>query len=261
MPPIIDIQNAIVYRGRTRVFEGLTLTVSENTAILGPNGAGKSTLLQLFSQQLFPVKEEGSYVKVMGKERWNVNELRQHLGLVSHDMQMRYKPWVTGRDVVLSGFDNSIGLWPHQSFDADQHARARAVMETLGIHKLSIREVGGMSTGEQRRFLLARALVKDPQVLVLDEPTSGLDLKACFQYIDTVRRLMGEGKTVVLVTHHVHEIPPEIDRVIMLNHGTVIADGKKTDLLTPDAMSRLFETPIDMVQANGFYQAVPAAPL
>ena len=260
MASIIDIRDATVYRGRTRVFEALTLKVSENTAILGPNGAGKSTLLQLFSQQLFPVKEEGSYVKVMGKEQWNVNELRQHLGLVSHDMQMRYKPWVTGRDVVLSGFDNSIGLWPHQSFDESQHKKARAIMEELDIEALWLREVGGMSTGEQRRFLLARALVKDPSVLVLDEPTSGLDLKVCFQYIDTIRRLMRSGKTVVLVTHHVHEIPPEIERVIMLSHGKVIADGPKTELLTGDAMSRLFETPIDMVQANGFYQAVPADP-
>lgn len=259
MPSIIDIQNATVYRGRTRVFEGLTLEVAENTAILGPNGAGKSTLLQLFSQQLFPVKEEGSYVKVMGKERWNVNELRQYLGLVSHDMQMRYKPWVTGRDVVLSGFDNSIGLWPHQSFDEGQHKRAKEIMQELEIEKLWLREVGGMSTGEQRRFLLARALVKNPDVLVLDEPTSGLDLKACFQYIDMIRRLIRVGKTIVLVTHHVHEIPPEIDRVIMLNQGRVMADGKKTNLLTGDVMTGLFETPIDIVQANGFYQAVPAA--
>ncbi len=260
MPPLIDIKNATVYRGSTRVFDGLNLTIAEgeNTAILGPNGAGKSTLLRLLSMELFPVREEESYVKVKGRERWNVNRLRRHMGIVSHDLQFRYKGWVTGYDIVLSGFDASIGLWPHQSFNDQQRARAQAVIDELGIAHLEDRRLESMSTGEQRRFLMARALVHDPQVLVLDEPTSGLDLKACFQYIENIRRLMDVGKTVVLVTHHVHEIPPEIERVVLIQKGAVLNDGKKTDILTDKSLSELFETPVRMVEANGFYQVVPA---
>jgi len=114
-----------------------------------------------------------------------------------------------------------------------------------------------MSTGEQRRLLLGRALIHDPEALVLDEPTSGLDLQACFQYLEIVRALMRAGKTIVLVTHHIHEIPPEISRVVLLKNGSVAADGEKARLLTSETLSRLFDTPIQIVQVNGFYQALP----
>lgn len=257
--PVIDIQNAAVYRGRTLVFDGLTLSIDrgENTAILGPNGAGKSTLLRLLSQELFPVKQEGSYVKVQGRERWNVKELRRHMGIVSQDLQQKYKGWVTGFDIVLSGFDASIGLWPHQSFTNLQRERATEVMEDLGITSLRDRRLETMSTGEQRRFLLARALVHDPEVLVLDEPTSGLDLKACFQYIDTVRNLIQAGKTVVLVTHHVHEIPPEIGNVVLLKSGRILQAGSKGEILTGERLSNLFDISIRLHEIDGFFQVFP----
>lgn len=259
MPALIDIQNATVYRGRTKVFDGLTLKIEEgeNTAVLGPNGAGKSTLLRLLSQALFPVKQAGSFVKIRGKERWNVNKLRRHMGIVSHDLQNNYKGWVTGYDIVLSGYDASVGLWPHQSFDQQQRDRADEIIQQLGITSLSTRRLETMSTGEQRRFLMARALVHDPDVLVLDEPTSGLDLKACFQYIDLIRSLMAQGKTIVLVTHHVHEIPPEIERVIMIQNGQVTKEGPKTELINGSHLSTLFDTNVRVVEANGFFQVVP----
>ncbi len=259
MEALIDIQNATVYRGRTKVFDGLTLKIEEgeNTAVLGPNGAGKSTLLRLLSQALFPVKQEGSYVKIRGKERWNVNRLRRHMGIVSHDLQSNYKGWVTGYDIVLSGYDASVGLWPHQSFDQQQRDRADEIIQELGITSLSHRRLETMSTGEQRRFLMARALVHDPDVLVLDEPTSGLDLKACFQYIELIRSLMAQGKTIVLVTHHVHEIPPEIERVIMIQSGQVTKEGPKAELITGSHLSALFDTNVRVVEANGFFQVVP----
>ncbi len=259
MTEIVDIQNATVYRGRTRVFDGLTLKIGrgQNTAILGPNGAGKSTFLRLLSQELFPVKQAGSFVKVQGRERWNVQQLRRHMGLVSHDLQFKYKGWVTGYDIVLSGFDGSIGLWPHQAFDEAQRARAHQVIDELGIQSLSSRRLETMSTGEQRRFLMARALVHDPEVLVLDEPTSGLDLKACFQYIGLIQNLMSKGKTIILVTHHVHEIPPEIKRIILIQQGRVVQAGPKTELVTGKHLSALFDTPLRVIEANGFYQVVP----
>ena len=114
-----------------------------------------------------------------------------------------------------------------------------------------------MSTGEQRRFLLGRALVHDPGVLFLDEPTSGLDLKACFEYLAIVRRLMGEGKTVVLVTHHIHEIPPEVSRIVLLKEGAIVADGRKHDVLTSARLTALFDTPVNVVHSDGWYQALP----
>ncbi len=259
MPKILEIQHATIFRGDTCVFEDLSLEIAqgEQTAILGPNGAGKSTLLKLLSRELYWVPREGSAVRLFGQERWDVWALRKRLGLVSHDLQHQYADDATGVEVILSGLYASLGVWNHQSFPADERARAARLMAQLGVADLRDRPFATLSTGEQRRVLLGRALIHDPEALVFDEPTSGLDVKACFQYLEIVRRLMRAGKTVILATHHLHEIPPEIERVVLLKAGTVVADGKKADVLTAANLSRLFDTPIALVQVNGFYQALP----
>jgi iron complex transport system ATP-binding protein len=259
MDPLFDIKHATVYRGRTRVFDGLSLRIDAgvNAAILGPNGAGKSTLLKLLCREIHAVYAENSHVRVLGKDRWDVWELRSQIGVVSHDLQHDYADHALGEDIVLSGFYASIDTWPHQTFSDAQCTHARRLTEGLGITHLARRKYGAMSTGEQRRFLLARALVNDPQTLVLDEPTSGLDLSACFQYLQTIRGVMQAGKTVILVTHHLHEIPPEIEQVILLKAGRVFAQGPKAEMLTEETLSRLYETPVRLLKANGYYQAVP----
>ncbi len=261
MDKIIEINNAIVYRGPHRVFNGLTLEIADgcSTAILGPNGAGKSTLLKLLSRELYPVRQDGSYVRIYGRERWDVWELRSHLGIVSNDLQQSYSARAVGTDVILSGYYSSIGRWKHQHFTDQQRLRADSVMHSLGISHLKDRIFAAMSTGEQRRFLLGRALVNDPETLVMDEPTSGLDVRACFRYLDIIRGLMADGKTVVLVTHHIHEIPPEISRVVLLSRGRVTADGEKSNILSARRLSQLFDTPIHLMYQNGYYQAVPAS--
>jgi iron complex transport system ATP-binding protein len=258
---IIELRNVTAYRGDTRVFHQLSLDIAQgrNTVILGPNGAGKTTLLKLLARELYPMPDPGSYVKLFGQEIWNVWELRARLGLVSHDLQYRYTGDARGINVILSGFYASIDTWPHQEFSTAQRERAADVAQQLGIGVLLDKRYAEMSTGEQRRFLLARALVNDPGTLVLDEPTSGLDLKACFQYLDTIRALMRAGTTTVLVTHHIHEIPPEIADVVLLKDGKVMARGNKTDVLTSTNLTRLFDTATTLVEANGFYQALPAA--
>lgn len=258
-PTIIEIANAAVYRGDTCVFDDLSLEIARGcqTAILGPNGAGKSTLLKLLSRELYEVPREGSTVRLFGRERWDVWELRSRLGIVSHDLQHDYAAWARGVEVILSGLYASIGVWEHQAYSRADRDRAARLMEELGVAGLGDRPFGALSTGEQRRFLLGRALIHDPEALVLDEPTSGLDLKACFQYLEIVRCLMRAGKTLILVTHHIHEIPPEVERVILLKAGRIVADGKKADVLTSADLSRLFDTPIALARANGFYQALP----
>ena len=159
--------------------------------------------------------------------------------------------------VVLSGFYSSDGIWQHQTFEEEKLNRAKEVMDLLSISELQDRAFSSMSTGEQRKFLLARSLVNDPAVLVFDEPTSGLDMSACFQYLEIIRELIGMGKKVVLVTHHVHEIPPEVTRVILLKEGKVIEDGNKDEILTDTNLTNLFDWPIKLVKENGYYQAMP----
>lgn len=258
-PPILDIQHATVYRGETRVFSDFSFALheGEHAAIVGPNGAGKSTLLKLLSGEVHPLALDDTRVNLFGQERWSVWDVRKQLGIVSHDLQRDYLICAEGLNVVLSGFYASNDTYDHQTFSQEQIARAQDVMRELRIDQLAGRTFGHLSTGEQRRFLLGRALVHDPSVLVLDEPTSGLDLKACFQYLDLLRAQIGRGKTILLVTHHLHEIPPEIERVVLLKEGEVVADGAKANLLTDVNLSRLFDQPVTLVRANGWYQALP----
>ncbi|MBH0201519.1 MAG: ATP-binding cassette domain-containing protein [Nitrospira sp.] len=257
--PILEIKHATIYRGETCVFSDFSFDLhdGEHVAILGPNGAGKSTLLKLLSGEVHAMPKDETRMAIFAEERWNVWDLRKRIGIVSHDLQRDYLICAEGLNVILSGFYASNDTYAHQQFSKTQLTRAYEVLQELGITDLSGRRFGHLSTGEQRRFLLGRALVHDPPVLVLDEPTSGLDLKACFQYLDLLRAQIAKGKTVLLVTHHLHEIPPEIDRVIFLKEGKILADGPKRALLVNDQISRLFDSTITLVQANGWYQALP----
>jgi len=259
MTPIIEVHNATVYRGRTRVFDKLSLSIhpNENTAILGPNGAGKSTFMRLITREIYPVKEEGSWVKLYGKDRWNIAELREQMGIVSQDLQADYRPIVRCIDVALSGFYSSIGIWPHQDFSEHHYKKAHAMLEELGVSHLAEKKIATVSTGEQRRVLLARALINNPDTLILDEPTSGLDLKACYQYLNTIQSLIKEGKTIILVTHHIHEIPPEVTRVVLINEGKVLADGPKEEMLTDEWLSTLYETPLKVIKGAAYFQVLP----
>lgn len=259
MQKIIEIKNVTVYRGLNQVFNNLSLDITQgcHTAILGPNGAGKSTLLKLLSRELYPVQGEDSYVRLFGQERWDVWELRSHLGIVSHDLQQQYVGNARGMNVILSGYYSSIDTAWHQQYSDQDKEQAKHIMHMLGVTELKDRMFAEMSTGEQRRFLLGRALINDPDTLVLDEPTSGLDVKACFQYLSLMRNLMRDGKTLILVTHHIHEIPPEVSRVVLLKGGEVLADGDKPEILTDKNLSTLFDTPIELARVNGFYQAMP----
>ncbi|HMS84432.1 MAG TPA: ribonuclease HI [Nitrospira sp.] len=256
---IVDIQHATVYRGDTCVLSDFSFALheGEHAAILGPNGAGKSTLLKLLSGEVHAMPRDNTRWALFGEERWNIWDVRKQIGIVSHDLQRDYLICAEGLNVILSGFYASNDTYAHQDFNKTQMTRAYEVMQELGVMDLSGRRFGHMSTGEQRRFLLGRALVHDPPVLVFDEPTSGLDPKACFQYLDLLRTQITKGKTVLLVTHHLHEIPPEIDRVVFLKEGKIVVDGPKSTLLTSNHISRLFDSKITLAQANDWYQALP----
>lgn len=256
---IIDFQNVTVFQGRNKVLDDFSLTIdeSQSTVILGPNGSGKTTLLKLLNRELYIVEEKNSSLKIFEKDRWNVDELRSNLGVVSQHLQYGYSSSAIGLYVVLSGFYSSDGIWQHQEFDESKLDRAKEVMDLLSITHLKDREFSTMSTGEQRKFLLARSLVNDPAVLVFDEPTSGLDMSTCFQYLEIIRELISMGKKVILVTHHIHEIPPEVTRVILLKEGRVIEDGDKDQILTNTNLTNLFDWPIRVIKENGYFQAIP----
>lgn len=259
--PLIDIRNATIWRGKTRVFDGLNLTIDrhERVAILGPNGSGKTTLLKTINRELYPVQREGSWVRILGRERWNVWDLRRHIGIVSPDLQQRYRPSTTALEVVLSGFLSSIGVHGilRSRIDEEQIAAAHEILEQLGIADLSATALRSMSTGQQRRCLLGRALVHRPDTLILDEPTSGLDFAASFDYLARVRALARQGCNIIMVTHHLNEIPPEVERVVVLDEGKIAADGSKTSVLTSDLLSRVYRARVAVAEIDGYFLAYP----
>ena len=227
-PLLIDIRNATIWRGSTCVFEHLTLQIAqhERVVILGPNGSGKTTLLKTINRELYPVAADDSWLRILGREIWNVWDLRRHIGIVSADLQQRYTATTTAIDVVLSGFFSSIGVHGTLTdrISDSQVAQASAALARLGIAALRDTPLQSMSTGQQRRCLLARALVHEPATLILDEPTTGLDLAARFDYLARIRRLADDGCNIVIVTHHLSDIPPEVERIVVLKEGRVVAD-------------------------------------
>ena len=263
-PALIEIENATIYRGTTRVFDRFDLCIEqhEQVAILGPNGSGKTTLLKVLNRELYPVIEAGSAVRILGRARWNVWELRSHIGIVSHDLQYRYRATTTGLNVVLSGYLSSVGT--HGSLarkvSKSQIKHAQEVMQDLGVAAFADTPLNRMSTGQQRRCLLARALVHDPDTLILDEPTAGLDLAASFDYLTRIRQLVAGGKNIVLVTHLLNEIPPDVERVILIKAGKIVADGPKEQVLTEDNLYRTYDTKVRIAQVDGHYLAYPPDP-
>jgi iron complex transport system ATP-binding protein len=259
--PLIEVRNATIWRGSTCVFENLDLVIEqhERVAIVGPNGSGKTTLLKAINRELYPVADPRSVFRILGRDSWNVWELRKHIGIVSQDLQQRYTQSTTALEVVVSGFHSSIGVHGiiADRVSTDQLAAARATLDDLGIGDLAKTPLKSMSTGQQRRCILARALVHDPQTLILDEPTAGLDFTASFDYLDRVRRLSASGHSIVVVTHHLNEIPPGIERVVLLCEGRIAADGNKQDVLTDEILSDVYQTRIRVTEIDGYYLAYP----
>ena len=260
-PALIEIKNATVWRGTTRVFNRFSLRIEqhERVAVLGPNGSGKTTLLKLLNRELYPVAEPGSRVRILGRENWNVWELRSHIGIVSHELQARYRGSTTALDVVLSGYLSSVGIHGllAREITGEQRERAVAVMQDLDIAHLAAKAFATMSTGEQRRCLLGRALVHEPHTLILDEPTAGLDLTASFDYLERIERLVAGGRSIVLVTHLLNEIPMEIERIVLIRAGSIVADGPKDEVLTAANLREAYGVAARVSRIDGYYVATP----
>ena len=254
-PALIEFENVSVMRGETLALKEVTLRIGlgEHVAILGPNGCGKSTLIKTITRECYPLVREGSSVRIMGRDRWNVFELRQLLGIVSSDLMTSCTRDVTGRDIALSGFFSSIGIWPHQQVTPAMHEKAEQALAMLEVSHLADRFTDEMSSGEARRVLLARALVHDPHALILDEPSTALDLFAQHELRLIFRKLAQAGIGLVMVTHHLSDLIPEIDRVVLIDHGRIIADGPKREILIAPRLSELFGLPLDLTERDGYY--------
>ena len=211
--PLIQFENVTIQRDDRIILDRIDLSIAqgEHVAILGPNGSGKSTLIKVISRELYPVlKAEPWSLQILGRDRWHLFELRNHLGIVSNDWMQMCTRNFAGFEIVLSGFFGSVGIWPNHTVTGEMERKAREVMALLEIAHLAGRNTNEMSSGEARRILIARALVHDPQALVLDEPTSSLDLHATYELREILRKLARNGISIIMVTHHLPDIIPEI---------------------------------------------------
>ncbi len=263
-PFLIDFAHVSIVRGEKIILKNLSLQIrrGEHVAILGPNGSGKSTLIKAITREIYPLNRgKRMRFQLLGQNNWDLNDLRGHLGIValdllqniSHEITLRQ---VTARELILSGFYNSIGLWPHQRVTPNREKQARRIMRQLKISHLANRSLAEVSSGEQRRAIIGRALVHDPEALILDEPTNSLDPGAVREFREVLRTLTRLGKTLILITHNIADLIPEIDRVIFMNRGKIQADGPKAALLTAPRLSELFGEKLRVVRRNGSYDLV-----
>jgi iron complex transport system ATP-binding protein len=260
---ILDLTGASVVRGGVTVIDDLSLTLrqGQHTAIIGPNGSGKSTLIQLLTGQIYPLARPAGPppIRVFGRERWDLTELRSRLGIISSDLHHRLVGGssmgrVTGTEAVVAGFFSSEILFFHHQVEPWMRERAAQALARVGATHLGERKLNQMSTGEARRVVIARALAHQPSVLVLDEPTTGLDLVARNEFLDQLRHLANEGATLIFVTHHVEEVVPEIERVILLGKGAIVSDGPPSEVLTSDSLTEAFGAPVALWRDNGRYE-------
>jgi iron complex transport system ATP-binding protein len=271
MRPFLELVDVHVARGGRTVLHGINLRVEagEQIAILGPNGCGKSTLIKTMTCECYPLALEGTRVSLFGRERWDLTELKRRLGVVSDELPGRATLRTTGRDAVLTGFFSSSTLWPNLVVTAAMRARAEEVLELVGAEGIAEKPVGEMSAGEQRRVMIGRALVgsgvsslnectdsgASRQMLLLDEPSNALDLAAQQGLRAMLRRLAQQGTGILLITHHIADILPEIGRVILMREGRIVADGAKEELLTARVLSQLFGVEVRVMRRDGFYHA------
>lgn len=255
MAPLVELQNVSIIRNGRVALDRVSLRIErgENVAILGPNGCGKSTLVKAFARDLYPASGKG-VVRVAGQDRWNLFDLRKVLGIVSNELQTVCAKEVTGIDVAVSGFFGSYGVLEPYVVTDEMRDKAHETLRFLNACHLADRRTDELSSGEGRRVLIARALVNDPTALLLDEPTTSLDMKSGHLLLQTLRRIAAAGTNIVLVTHHIEEILPEIERVILLQDGRVFMDGPTESVMTSANLSELFQTRVQIDRTAGAYR-------
>ncbi len=257
MPQVLDFSDVVVRRNARNILDHVDWTVSDDQrwVVLGPNGAGKTTILQLAATLLHPTS---GTVTVLDEQlgRSDVFELRPRIGFASSAMARRIPAEETVLDVVLTAAFSVLGRW-NESYEAIDEKRARRVLSEWKLEHLADRTFGTLSDGEQKRVQIARAVMTDPEVLLLDEPTASLDLGAREELLGLLAGYAAEPTTpaMIMVTHHVEEIPVGFTHVLLLRAGAVVAAGPVAETLTADNLSRTFGMPIALTSDAGRYAA------
>jgi iron complex transport system ATP-binding protein len=254
---LIDFREVWLRRGGNTLVGPISWQVEldERWVVIGPNGAGKTSLLRIAAAFEHP---SSGTAFVLGERlgRVDMSELRQRIGLSSSALSQRVPDGELVRDLVVSAGYAVLGRWREQ-YDSVDYSRATDMLESVGAEHLMDRVYGTLSEGERKRVLIARSLMTDPELLLLDEPAAGLDLGGREELVARLADFAADpdSPALVLVTHHVEEIPPGFSHCLILSEGTVVAAGLLEDTLTADNLSTAFGQSIALDRIDGRYFA------
>lgn len=256
--PFLQLEDAVVRRdGRVILsIDDFILGEGENIALIGPNGAGKSTFIKLITREFLPLWREKPPVLYRGNPRATLEETKRDLGIVSSTMQSQITVHLPVIEIVVGGLFGALGVPKHCEATPEAFTRAEEALTKVGMLEYRNRDVMTLSTGQSRRVLIARALIHKPKVLVFDEPTSGLDPEGMYYVRRTMRDLVSEGTSIILVTHYPEDIIPEIKRVMAIKDAHVFADGPKEEVLTTERMTELFGVPLKILAQDDYFSLV-----
>jgi iron complex transport system ATP-binding protein len=262
LEPLIHLEHVHVARGESVVLHDVSLRIAagESLAILGPNGCGKSTLLKTMTCEVYPLARPETHVRILGRERWDLTELKRRMGVVSAELPGKPTLTTTGFDAILTGFFSSSTLWPNLTVMPEMRDRAEQIVALVGAERLREKFVGQMSAGQQRRVMIGRALAGaslhgEVKMLLLDEPSNALDMGAQHDLREMLRTLAQQGIAILLITHHIADILPEMQRIVMMREGRIVGDGKKNEMLTAERLSELFNRAVQLEERHDYFNA------
>ena len=248
-----EAKNINCFKNGFRVIKDLNLKIafSENVILIGPNGSGKSSLIELINRNIYPVISNESKLKIFDKELINLWELRKRISTVNNDIKNRINPNLKVFDLILSG------LYERYCYISNKSERdiyeVESIMKNMKICNLSKKYFSYLSDGEKQISLIARALVKKPDILILDEPIAHLDYKSKFYVIDKINELSKLNTNIFCVTHDINMITATYDRILMLKSGEIIADGNQNEVINNENLNKLYGIDLEVIKNNGIW--------
>ena len=248
-----DAKNINCFKNGYRVIKDLNLKIaySENVILIGPNGSGKSSLIEVINRNIYPVITNKSKLKIFNKELINLWELRKRISTVNNDIKNRINPNLQVFDLILSGLYGRYCFIKNKS-ERDSY-KVEKIIKKMNISNLSKKYFSHLSDGEKQISLIARALIKKPDILILDEPIANLDYKSKFLVVDKINELSKLNTKIFCVTHDISTITKIYDRVIMLKDGKIIADGHQKTVLNSENLNNLYGIDVELTKNDGLW--------